>query len=648
MRVMTDFAWQPLWLRNASVALPTVSQFVLHGSIRDVVPGFDEQGRYVGSMGVKDAIWRMLEGSGFDAMIEYSAPDKLAVYVPSGDASGARFTKDDVMRCINDSSTYDLFDGRTTDFDVDNAIWYNGLDQLVPMLDTTSIEADPDDLPFMNLALLIDYTSQAVNNPSAQQELDKLMLACLKHVNNSPDFIHKGFTSISIKHPVFWLVDQPNDLPGWMLSGDGIRQIPIGRPDFDERMRFARAVLASSPKLADDLDSMVAQFASVTDGISNRGILEIYKLVIAGDVQRERIIEAARQYRLGITENPWQKPELKKNIKDAERLLAEAVYGQDKAIRRAVDLLMQASLNMTHAHTREGGTGPRGVMFFAGATGVGKTELAKSIARLVFGSADRIVRFDMSEFTQEHTESRLVGSPPGYIGHGVGGELTNAIRQQPHSVVLFDEIEKAHDKILDKFLQILSDGRLTDGSGDTVFFSETIIVFTSNQGADAAQRILDEAAELGIDLSSGTEQAEAMAALYESAIRSSVVRYFTEELARPELLGRIGEQNIVVFQPITPGIAARIASNCISNIKDNLLKQNGCTVVLDAPAEQQCIELATADLTKGGRGVIDAMRDILLAPLARALFGDEGIESITISAIDRDESGGYHLVVRDG
>ena len=125
---------------------------------------------------------------------------------------------------------------------------------------------------------------------------------------------------------------------------------------------------------------------------------------------------------------------------------------------------------------------PRGVAFLAGPTGVGKTELAKTITSLLFGDESAYIRFDMSEFSAEHADQRLIGAPPGYVGYDVGGELTNAIREKPFSVVLFDEIEKAHPRILDKFLQVLDDGVLTSGRGDRVYFSEAFIVFTSNLG----------------------------------------------------------------------------------------------------------------------------------------------------------------------
>ncbi|AFX74678.1 ATPases with chaperone activity, ATP-binding subunit [Mesomycoplasma hyorhinis SK76] len=121
-------------------------------------------------------------------------------------------------------------------------------------------------------------------------------------------------------------------------------------------------------------------------------------------------------------------------------------------------------------------------MFFTGPTGTGKTEISKALAEFIFGSENHLIRFDMSEYNLEHSDQKLIGAPPGYEGHEAGGQLTNAIKEKPFSIVLFDEIEKAHGRILDKFLQILEDGRLTSSKGELVDFSETFIIFTSNLG----------------------------------------------------------------------------------------------------------------------------------------------------------------------
>ncbi|MDE6472938.1 MAG: AAA family ATPase, partial [Ureaplasma sp.] len=171
-------------------------------------------------------------------------------------------------------------------------------------------------------------------------------------------------------------------------------------------------------------------------------------------------------------------------------------------------------------------------MFFAGPTGTGKTELSKSIAEFIFGDEKRIIRFDMSEFNHEHSDQRLIGAPPGYVGYDSGGELTNKVKENPFSVLLFDEIEKAHNKILDKFLQILEDGRLTSSQGEIIDFSQTFIIFTSNIGANNA------------NINSSFDDLE-------KYFINEVKKYFYEELQRPEILNRISEKNIVAFNFIT-------------------------------------------------------------------------------------------------
>src|SRR5690606_35743133 len=147
-----------------------------------------------------------------------------------------------------------------------------------------------------------------------------------------------------------------------------------------------------------------------------------------------------------------------------------------------LDILKRAVLGLSGARATRSASRPRGALFCAGPAGTGKTGPAKAVTRLIIGDESAYVRVDMSEVPGQGSGDRLIGAPPGYVGHEAGGELTNAVREDPFRVILFDEIEKAHPRILDKFLQILEDGRLTDGRGNTVHFSESILIFTSNLG----------------------------------------------------------------------------------------------------------------------------------------------------------------------
>ena len=213
------------------------------------------------------------------------------------------------------------------------------------------------------------------------------------------------------------------------------------------------------------------------------------------------------------------------------------------AIRKAFDILVRSATGLTAAHAQSSATRPRGVLFFAGPTGVGKTELAKALTRLLFDDERFYIRFDMSEFSAEHAADRLIGAPPGYVGHDSGGELTNAARQRPFSLILFDEIEKAHPRILDKFLQLLDDGRLTDGQGETVYFTESVIVFTSNLGVYSDTEESDGMGGMVRVRRPTVDRATVSYAEMAARIEAAIRQFFVLDLGRPELLNRDRRQH---------------------------------------------------------------------------------------------------------
>jgi hypothetical protein len=282
---------------------------------------------------------------------------------------------------------------------------------------------------------------------------------------------------------VIWIVDKEGDLPDWLLvDNPRIRHVPIAKPDSRVRRVLAGSLMRgldgfkdASPQTA---DAAIDAFVDQTEGLLLIDMTSIAQLGRSEGLGFSSIGDAVRRYKVGVTDDPWARIDRKK-VQSAATFVQARVKGQDHAVTHMLDIIKRAVMGV--GAPRRGGR-PRGVAFLAGPTGVGKTELAKTITSLLFGDESAYIRFDMSEFSAEHSDQRLIGAPPGYLGYDVGGELTNAIREKPFSLLLFDEIEKAHPRILDKFLQILDDGVLTSGRGDRVYFSEALIVFTSNLG----------------------------------------------------------------------------------------------------------------------------------------------------------------------
>jgi ATP-dependent Clp protease ATP-binding subunit ClpB len=243
----------------------------------------------------------------------------------------------------------------------------------------------------------------------------------------------------------------------------------------------------------------------------------------------------------------------------------------------------------------------------------------------------------MSEFSAEHSEARLIGAPPGYVGHNAGGELTNAVREHPFSILLFDEIEKAHPRILDKFLQILDDGRLTDGAGETVYFSETVIVFTSNLGTFRSASTADDFARWGDDYRET-----------DAKVRRAIELHFTEQLQRPELLSRIGD-NVVVFDFISAEVGIELVHKYLAAVVRRVEARRGIALKLSAAVTNTVVEKALENLAFGARGVGSVVETLFVNPLTRALISSEVAgSSMVVTALREGESSWEMTLQLDG
>ena len=257
----------------------------------------------------------------------------------------------------------------------------------------------------------------------------------------------------------------------------------------------------------------------------------------------------------GIPVKSLQEEESQKLL-HMEELLHKRVIGQDEAVTAIAKAIRRGRVGLADPKR------PTGSFLFLGPTGVGKTELSKALAEALFGDEDAMIRVDMSEYMEKHSVSRMVGSPPGYVGYDEGGQLTDKVRRKPYSVILFDEIEKAHPDVFNILLQIMEDGMLTDSQGRRVNFKNTIIIMTSNIGA---RQITDQKKALGF--SSDTNQKEAD---YQ-AIRGNVMGELKKAF-RPEFLNRIDD--IIVFQPLSREAIEQIARNMLEQLSDRLAQRN--------------------------------------------------------------------------
>ena len=299
-----------------------------------------------------------------------------------------------------------------------------------------------------------------------------------------------------------------------------------------------------------------------------------------------------------------------------ESVLHERVIGQDEAVTALSKAIRRSRAGLKDPKR------PAGSFIFLGPSGVGKTELSKALAEFLFNSEDALLSFDMSEYMEKHSVSRLVGSPPGYVGFDEGGQLTKAVRQKPYSVVLFDEIEKAHPDVFNILLQILEEGRLTDAQGRTVDFRNTVIIMTSNVGA----REIAQTTPLGF---SGNDHA----GLSDKEIKSRVMAEM-KKLFRPEFLNRIDE--IIVFKSLTDEQIAQIVELMVADLRERMIAQN-MSINL-TPAATKLIAKEGADTTFGARPLRRAIQRLLEDPLSEQILEGKW-QSGSIVDVDVDESG---------
>lgn len=587
----------PRWQRDLERFLPLKSQFVLSGNVRDLQV-VEVQPGVVTAQTLNQCVAAALKRAGYAQTLLFQPLAGFSVILSPGAGNDGGPALLNELGLTNEG----------TQGKAGAELLASGIGQVVRR------QGEP-------IALIVDFAARLLTRPTdptaAEHHLFTLSLLLSQQAVPRPS----GTERKPFFNTIVWIVEKEGDLPDWFIVGNPrLRHIPVPRPDNRARRSLAPALLKPLAGAAQSTPAALKKaqddFVDGTEGMLLADVNAISVLARVEGVGVEKIADAVRRYKVGVTEDPWLQIDREK-IKNAEAFIRHRVKGQSDAVLHMLDIVKRA---VTGVGAGKRGGRPRGVAFLAGPTGVGKTELAKTITSLLFGDESAYIRFDMSEFSAEHADQRLLGAPPGYIGYDAGGELTNAIREKPFSVVLFDEIEKAHPRVLDKFLQILDDGVLTSGRGDRVYFSEALIVFTSNLGiyklTDTGERALNV---------SPSEPYQAV----KQKVETEIERHFKFVLNRPEILNRMGE-NIIVFDFIREDIAEQIFEQMVNSTLADLKGQD-LTVTMTEEAKASLKALCLADMSNGGRGIRNQVEANLLNPLARALFDADAVSGSSFS-----------------
>jgi ATP-dependent Clp protease ATP-binding subunit ClpB len=378
-----------------------------------------------------------------------------------------------------------------------------------------------------------------------------------------------------------------------------LEQARVKMEDFERRADYARASeikFGEMPRLQERLRNLTQNSSENPDLKQDES-----SVYLKEEVDAEDIATVVSTW-TGIPLNKLFSAERQRLLK-LEDELRETVVGQDHALRSVAN-----AIRLTRSGLKDPNK-PMGSFLFLGPTGVGKTETAKALAKSLFDTEKSMIRIDMSEYMEQHSVSRLIGAPPGYVGFEDGGQLTEAVRRKPYTVVLFDEIEKAHPKVLNVLLQMLDDGRLTDGQGRTINFQNCIVIMTSNIGA---HRIL----EAPVDQRNNEQ------------LKQAVMEELLTHM-RPELLNRIDET--VIFNALGEDVIERIVSIQIGRLNNRLFAQQHMNLEVD-PAVVTTIAQEGWDVNFGARPLKRALQDLIEVPLSMELLEGKFAEGDIIQA----------------
>lgn len=454
------------------------------------------------------------------------------------------------------------------------------------------------------IVLVCDNVSRISANPS----------------NLSPDEsyvysnLQTAITNAYKENKLILLTEKSNDLPSWILNLQTVRYITIPSPDRETREAYIKAHIHLK---SGESEKEVERLVDFTNELS---LLQINQILSLYNTTNDKLSlnQTMLLYRFGVKENPWEAIKAKLNALDIDAELGKRIKGQKLAVNTIATALRKICNGMHNLSSSSSNTQPALRALFAGPTGVGKTETIKALAALLFADENAVVRFDMGEYSGEGSEQRLIGSPPGYIGYGQPGKLVEALKKNPSSIILFDEIEKAHDTLFTSLLGLLDDGRITSGSGETVYASESLIFFTSNIGISKIIKDPVTCEKKKVMNANPHMPHEEL----ETTVMSEIRSFFKDEF-----IGRLSD--IIVFDYLTPEIAYEIAKMKIDKIVENL-KERGVDLFINNDVYNYFKNACESEETRsyGGRSIKSLIEKKLEAPITDFIVSNPDAKSM--------------------